>query len=163
MAEDVRDEVVIRVQGVLAKNNLVPKNLIRRVVIQNIELKFTSFSCSPMRAKFLNQQAEITGLESTTFKESVAKLDSVNDLFAQHLAGIELSSTTERVSMGEKTIVASNRIFTAKTDVPTEQDTEFHNGLDPLQLLAKLKSTDLIHAPGNIVKYFRRGTQSDHR
>ncbi|KAJ7030580.1 hypothetical protein C8F04DRAFT_1186619 [Mycena alexandri] len=49
---------------------------------------------------------------------------------------------------------ASNRVFTSKDEAPTDQDNDFAEGLDPIGMLAKLKTSNLIHAPENIVQYF---------
>ncbi|KAJ6520780.1 hypothetical protein DFH09DRAFT_1426698 [Mycena vulgaris] len=139
--DGVSDEIVVRIQGILTKNNLVPKN---------------AQTCGARKVMFLSQRAEICGMGTATFNEAMSKIASVTEYFEQHLAGAELSSITETESTEGRLFVASNRLFTNKTDAPTEQDTEFQNGVDPLNVLQKLKNNDLIHAPDNIVKYFKR-------
>lgn len=52
---------------------------------------------------------------------------------------------------------ANNRLFSRRCDVPNEQDNEFQDGVDSIGKLARLKGTELIHAPDNIVKYYRVG------
>ncbi|KAJ7677841.1 hypothetical protein DFH06DRAFT_1316636 [Mycena polygramma] len=131
--DEVKDEVVIRLQGILTKNNLVPKN-----------------------AQFLSQHAEICGLGTDTFNDAMEKVGVVNDLFAQQLAGVEMVPVGERVGDMMDAFSASNRIFSSKVDVPTEQDNEFQPGVDPIKLLTKMKNGELIHAPDNIVTYFKR-------
>ncbi|KAJ7927370.1 hypothetical protein B0H13DRAFT_1861367 [Mycena leptocephala] len=146
--DEVNDEIVIRLQGILTRNNLVPKNLA---------------SCPAAKVQFLTQNAEIHGAETATFKESMAKLDAIRELFAQHLVGVELVPIAERSSTTGNLFSASNRIFTLKSDSPTEQDNEFQLGVDPMRMLARKKTGDLIHAPDNIVKYFKRVAHKDHQ
>ncbi len=110
----------------------------------------------------MSQNAEIHGAETETFKDSMEKLDAIRELFAQHLVGVELLPVAERSSTTGNLFSASNRIFTLKSDSPTEQDNEFQTGVDPMRMLARMKNTDLIHAPDNIVKYFRRVAHEDH-
>ncbi|KAJ7255609.1 hypothetical protein C8J57DRAFT_1473160 [Mycena rebaudengoi] len=90
--DGVLDEVVVRLQGVLTKNNLVPKNAV----------------------------------------------------------AVSMSSTAETTSTFGKSFSASNRLFTSKTEAPTEQDNDFQYGVDPIGTLHRLKGADLIHAPDNI-------------
>ncbi|KAJ7615628.1 hypothetical protein DFH06DRAFT_1343596 [Mycena polygramma] len=139
--DEVSDEVVVRIQGILIKNNLVPKNV---------------RSCPSHRAPFLTQSAEITGLNTETFVASLGMLPSVQGIFGDHLAGVEIINTTVNHSAMGDSLCASNRIFTYRQDLPTEQDNRFQDGVDPLGHLAKLKTDELIHAPENIVKYYAR-------
>ncbi|KAJ7631399.1 hypothetical protein DFH06DRAFT_1337810 [Mycena polygramma] len=143
--EEVKDEVVMRLQGILTKNNLVPKNVA---------------SCPRAKAQFLSQHAEICGLGTDTFKDAMEKVGTINDLFAQQLAGVEIIPMGDRVGDTADAFASSNRIFTSKVDVPTEQDNDFQPGVDPMKLLEKMKSGELIHAPDNIVTYFKR-TKAD--
>ncbi|KAJ7672315.1 hypothetical protein DFH06DRAFT_1124221 [Mycena polygramma] len=145
--DEVKDEIVFRLQGVLKKNNLVPKNLA---------------SCPRAKAPFLSQQAEICGLGSETFNESLAKIAVIHDLFSQQLAGVEMTPMGERGGGAADVVSASNRIFTLRADVPTEQDNDFQRGVDPVKLLAKMKTGELIHAPENIVTYFKRAQKEDN-
>ncbi|KAJ6481343.1 hypothetical protein C8R47DRAFT_1218505 [Mycena vitilis] len=141
--DDVRDEVVLRIQGVLTKNNLSFTHV-------------SSFSCPRAKAQFLSQHAEICGLGTATFKDAMEKVSAINDMFSQQLAGVEMIPMGGRVGDTTDTFSSSNRVFTSKVDVPTEQDNEFQPGVDPLKLLAKMKNGELIHAPDNIVTYFKR-------
>ncbi|KAJ7270156.1 hypothetical protein B0H12DRAFT_1067550 [Mycena haematopus] len=144
---DVKTEIVLRVQGILTKNNLVP---------QGVD------SCLPAKAQYLSQHAEICGLDTSTFNDSVAKLEAINNVFAQHLMCAKFIPIAGVTGTSPFTMAASNRVFTWRSDLAaTEQDNEFQNGVDPFRLLAKLKTVDLIHAPENIVKYFRRVAISD--
>ncbi|KAJ6548899.1 hypothetical protein B0H19DRAFT_1074704 [Mycena capillaripes] len=139
--DEVSDEVIVRIQGILVKNNLVPKNV---------------RSCPQHKAQFLTQSAEITGLGTTTFDAALSKMQSIENRFGEHLAGVELTNNiVARATIGE-VFSASNRIFTPHQEVPTEQDNHFEEGVDPLGHLARMKRGDLIHAPENIVKYFAR-------
>ncbi|KAJ7915334.1 hypothetical protein B0H13DRAFT_2324433 [Mycena leptocephala] len=138
--DEVMDEVVFRVQGILIKNNLVPKN---------------TDSCPVRKVGFICQHIEICGLESDTFKEAVAKTEEVNDRFAEHFSSVTvLRLARPKTSLGAA-LSASNRLFTHKTDAPTEQDNEFAEGVDPTGVLDRLKTRDLIHAPDNMVRYYK--------
>ncbi|KAJ6536053.1 hypothetical protein B0H19DRAFT_963133, partial [Mycena capillaripes] len=144
--DDVQDEIVVRVQGILTKNNLVPKNV---------------HSCSPAKAQFLSQHAELCGFRSTTFQESMAKLTTVHEIFQQHLVGINITPLVEHADERSDTLGANNRIFTLRSDAPTEQDNSFQVGVDPMRLLSRFKAGGLIHAPENIVKYFKKPSNDD--
>ncbi|KAJ7027191.1 hypothetical protein C8F04DRAFT_1267335 [Mycena alexandri] len=139
--DELNDELVIRVQGILTKNNLVPRNV---------------QSCAPNKAQYLSQHIEICGAATSTFTESMANLQAVADRFEHQLAGIEIAPMQEVARAPDDIFVASNRIFTLKSDVPAEQDNFFQDGVDSAGLLHKLKRRDYIHAPENIVKYYRK-------
>ncbi|KAJ7032302.1 hypothetical protein C8F04DRAFT_1262050 [Mycena alexandri] len=138
--DDVSDEMVVRIQGVLTKNNLVPKN---------------TRMCSQQKAQFLSQSAEITGLRTDTFAIAIGNLTAIEQKFGEHLPGTDVVGS-ECGNIKSCTFAASNRIFTSQGDAPTEQDTAFHEGVDPMGHMARLKTGDLIHAPDNMVKYFKR-------
>jgi hypothetical protein len=104
----------------------------------------------------LTQGAEIVGLNTATFAEALSNIASIEARFGEHLAGVEISNNlVGQGSIGEA-FISSNRIFTPHQDVPTEQDNQFQDGIDPLGHLAKLKKGELIHAPENVVMYFAR-------
>ncbi|KAJ7629626.1 hypothetical protein B0H17DRAFT_1218102 [Mycena rosella] len=119
-AEDgdgITDEVVFHLQGIIAKNELVPKNV---------------YKCGAKKALYLTQYVEITGIQTDTFAACVSNVLSIHEKFGAHLAGVQMADLS-----------------------PNEQDNEFEPGVDTVGRLAKLKGSDLIHAPENIVKYFR--------
>ncbi|KAJ7622776.1 hypothetical protein DFH06DRAFT_1340649 [Mycena polygramma] len=68
----------------------------------------------------------------------------------------------EAAGVAGDVVSASNRIFTLKADVPTEQDNDFQRGVDPIRLLTKMKTGELIHAPDNIVTYFKRSKTEEN-
>ncbi|KAJ7025319.1 hypothetical protein C8F04DRAFT_1269348 [Mycena alexandri] len=99
----------------------------------------------------MSQHIKICGLQSTTFKEAMEKTQEVTDRFVDHLAGVKVVDLPRPNSVLGPVLSASNRIFTAKDECPTEQDNEFAEGLDPVGTLAKMKTQNLIHAPENMV------------
>jgi hypothetical protein len=109
------------------------------------------------------QYLEICGLSSDTFAISVAKLEEVNQRFADHFSGVKVVGIARPAASLGPALGASNRIFTLKTDAPTEQDNAFAEGLDPVGVLEKLKSRELIHAPDNMVKYYKCVPNPDDR
>ncbi|KAJ7793089.1 hypothetical protein B0H13DRAFT_2393789 [Mycena leptocephala] len=133
--EDVSDEVIVRIQGVLVKNNLVPKN---------------------NKAQFLTQAVEVVGLETETFGAALSAIPNIKIRFSEHLAGVDITNNIVSYGSVGEVFPASNRIFTPHQDVPTEQDNHFQEGINPLGYLASLKNRDLIHAPENIIKYYSR-------
>ncbi|KAJ7758175.1 hypothetical protein DFH07DRAFT_1025030 [Mycena maculata] len=139
--DEVSDEIIARIQGVLTKNNLVPRNV---------------HSCSQHKAQFLSQSVEISGLRTATFGEAISKISTVHDRFGEHLGGTTMLDIPSFDTGVGPVFSASNRLFTLKSDCPTEQDVEFHEGIDTLGLLNRLKSGELIHAPENMVKFFKR-------
>ncbi|KAJ7854013.1 hypothetical protein B0H13DRAFT_1903826 [Mycena leptocephala] len=138
--DEVLDEVVFRVQGVLLKNNLTPKN---------------TESCPPRKVAFICQHLEICGLSSEVFKAAVAKTEEVNDRFSEHFSSVTVVSLARPSTGLGPALSASNRLFTQKGDAPTEQDNDFVDGVDPTGSLERLKTRDLIHAPENMVRYFK--------
>ncbi|KAJ7705899.1 hypothetical protein B0H16DRAFT_1482032 [Mycena metata] len=145
--DDTRDEIVYRVQGVLMKNNLIPKN---------------ASTCTARQTPFLCQHVEICGLSSATFKTAMEKTQEVTDRFVEHLVGTKVADIPRPRSDIGGLLSASNRIFTSKDDAPNEQHNEFADGLDPMGVLARLKSPNLIHAPENIVQYFKRVVEDEN-
>ncbi|KAJ7626518.1 hypothetical protein DFH06DRAFT_1141829 [Mycena polygramma] len=144
--DGVSDEVIFRVQGILLKNNLTPKN---------------TATCPPRKIPFICQHLEISGLKSETFRLAIAQIEEVNQQFHEHFSGSTVLDLARPVSSLGPGLGASNRLFTMKADAPTEQDTEFVDGLDPTGSLEKLKTRDLIHAPENMVSYFRYNASAE--
>ncbi|KAJ6459155.1 hypothetical protein C8R47DRAFT_1226694 [Mycena vitilis] len=136
----VSDEVIFRAQGIVLKNNLTPKNTV---------------SCPARKVPFICQHIEVCGLDSPTFREAIAKTEEVNERFHEHFSSVTVVDLVRPASSLGPVIAASNRLFTIKTDAPTKQDTDFVDGLDPTGALEKLKHRELIHAPDNMVHYFR--------
>ncbi|KAJ7114865.1 hypothetical protein C8R44DRAFT_880931 [Mycena epipterygia] len=144
--DDVTDEAVIKVQGVVTRANLVPKNI---------------NACPIAKVIHLSQHVEICGLDTVTFDAAMLKVDEVYERFQEHLAGADIPAARAcSPSIIGKVFNASNRIFTFKSDAPTEQHSEFQFGVDALKKLDKLriKTKTVIHAPDNIVKYYQRAT-----
>ncbi|KAJ6474031.1 hypothetical protein C8R47DRAFT_1221280 [Mycena vitilis] len=139
--EDVLDEIVLRIQGIVTKNNLVPRNL---------------RSCTLAKAQFLSQHVEICGLDTATFEASMGQINAIHELFSDYLSGIDITPVPDGPNSTNCSLGAANRVFSRKYDLPTEQDNDFEPGLDPIGLLDKLKGTEFFHAPENMVKYFRR-------
>lgn len=105
---------------------------------------------------YLAQSVEIRGLRTSTFEEAMARLAIVDGRFSEYLAGTDLTGSAVEASRPGGSFLASNRVFTLRSDAPTEQDNHFGEGVDPMGALARFKRADLIHAPDNIVKYFKR-------
>ncbi|KAJ7130015.1 hypothetical protein C8R43DRAFT_957225 [Mycena crocata] len=139
--DDVADEVVLRLQGILTKNNLVPKNV---------------HKCSADKALTLSQHAEIRGERTSTFEEAMYKIEGIFERFEHHLPGFIVKGNRDCLKNGQNHFSASNRIFTVQNEAPTEQDNAFQKGVDVMNRLAKFKNGELIHAPENIVKYYKR-------
>ncbi|KAJ7661403.1 hypothetical protein DFH06DRAFT_949846, partial [Mycena polygramma] len=140
--QDVATEVVFIIQGVLTKANLVP-------------------NCKPNQVIKLAQYAEICGLGSSLFEESMANAGTVHDRFAQHFSGATVSKWVPVLGPIGSVYSASNRLFTMKADAPTEQGTDFEPGVDPTGALENLRTSDMFHGPENVVKYFRKETDEE--
>ncbi|KAJ6457540.1 hypothetical protein C8R47DRAFT_1227354 [Mycena vitilis] len=144
--EDVTDEVIVRIQGVLVKNNLIPKN---------------TAMCPPRKIAYICQHLEICGLTSNTFRDAIAKTEEVNQRFSEHLSSVTvLDLARPSTSLGPG-LTASNRLFTLKTEAPTEQDNDFVEGVDPTGALDRLKTREMIHASENMVRYFKCVTDAE--
>ncbi|KAJ7603700.1 hypothetical protein DFH06DRAFT_1349992 [Mycena polygramma] len=103
------DEVVFRLQGVLTRNDLVPKN------IQN---------CTDRKFKSLTQYIQICGIQAPAFTAAMARLTTIHQKFAQHLSSASFTPLIEVEGPGRS-------------------------------------AEDLIHAPANMVKYFRLHTNKN--
>ncbi|KAJ7187200.1 hypothetical protein C8R46DRAFT_1207165 [Mycena filopes] len=145
--QEVSDELVVRIQGIVLRNNLVPKNV---------------QACSPTKAQFLSQHIEICGAGTASFDKAVHNLVSVHSRFVQQLAGLEVNPMADGGGRTQDFFAASNRIFTLKSDVPAEQDNTFQDGVDSAGFLCRLKREDYIHAPENVVLYFRKKNASEY-
>jgi hypothetical protein len=108
------------------------------------------------KALRLVQQVEISGMGTRTFYEAMNRMEIAQERFSQHFCGFPVTIWKARTGVTGQTLAASNRIFTLKTDYPTEQDTGFQDGMDPIGELEKLKSASLFHSQENIVRYFKR-------
>ncbi|KAJ7768498.1 hypothetical protein B0H16DRAFT_1716488 [Mycena metata] len=139
--DGVADEVVFAVQGVVSKANLVPTN------VQRMDHR---------KALRLTQQVEVTGLETGIFEEAMNQMEAAQDIFVQHFSGVSVTKLCAQTIRGGRTLGASNRLFTLRSDCPTEQGSEFQPGMDPLGSLEKLTSEELFHGPKNIVRFYKR-------
>jgi hypothetical protein len=101
------------------------------------------------------QYIEICGLEADTFRDAMTKTEEINQRFAEHFSTTNVVDLVRPQTSFGLAFSSSNRFFTLKTDAPTEQDNTFSDGVDPVGVLEKMKTRDLIHAPENIVKYFK--------
>jgi hypothetical protein len=155
--EDVADELVFRLQGILVKNNLIPRNLEKCClsVPSAVARSQCPFSLPSRKKAYVSQYIEICGLDSATFLSAMRKTEEINQRFAEHFSTTTVVDLIRpRCSFG-LAFSCSNRFFTLKTDAPTEQDNPFSDGVDPIGVLEKMKTRDLIHAPENMVKYFK--------
>ncbi|KAJ7822233.1 hypothetical protein B0H13DRAFT_2376771 [Mycena leptocephala] len=134
------EEAMFRVQGILTENKLVPRDLPPP---------------GSRQIRYLAQHAELCGLETETFAIAKAKIAEIKQRFAEHLCNAVFQIASEKVGPFGSTVTATNRFFTCKRDAPTEQDGEFEDGVDPMGVLSRLKTEDLIHAAENRVKYFK--------
>ncbi|KAJ7036891.1 hypothetical protein C8F04DRAFT_1180916 [Mycena alexandri] len=141
-SDGIPDEVVFAVQGIICRSNLVPTNV-------------------QQKALRLTQHLEITGFETGVFEEAMTRLEIAQDIFAQHFCGLPVIRLSTPIGRTGRVLGASNRLFTLKVDSPTEQGSEFQPGMDPLGALERLKTEELIHAPENIVRYYKRSADKE--
>ncbi|KAJ7441880.1 hypothetical protein FB451DRAFT_1057947 [Mycena latifolia] len=103
------------------------------------------------KALRLIQHAEVAGLNTPVFEQGIARIDSTHERIFQHFIGLTVIKLGSASGKFGSTLGTSNRIFTLKSDPPTEQGTEFQYGVDPLGELEKLKSDQLIHSQDNVL------------
>ncbi|KAJ7758613.1 hypothetical protein B0H16DRAFT_1457148 [Mycena metata] len=135
------DEVVFAVQGILTNVSLVP------VTGEKLEAR---------RAIRLGQRAEISGLNSQTFEDAIAKLEASHDKFQQFFGGQSIQRLVMQNGHFGRALATSNRIFTMRSDYPHEQSTSFEQGVDPLGVLERMSTREIFHGPDNVVKYYRK-------
>ncbi|KAJ7708003.1 hypothetical protein B0H16DRAFT_1345143, partial [Mycena metata] len=144
------DEVVFAVQGILSNISLVP-------VTGESELE-------ARRAIRLGQRAEISGLNSQTFEDAIAKLEASHDKFQQFFGGQSIQRLVMQTGHFGRVLATSNRIFTMRSDHPHEQSTSFEQGVDPLGVLERMSTREIFHGLDNVVKYYRKlSDRSDGR
>jgi hypothetical protein len=119
-------------------------------------LLLTICASLPSRKKaYVSQYIEICGLDSATFRSAMTKTEEINQRFAEHFSTTNVVDLIRPPCSFGLAFSCSNRFFTLRTDAPTEQDNVFLEGVDPIGVLEKMKTRDLIHAPENMVKYFK--------
>ncbi|KAJ7035867.1 hypothetical protein C8F04DRAFT_920727, partial [Mycena alexandri] len=142
------DEVVFAVQGIICSTYL-------------LQPFAHTLSMDHRKALRLTQHLEITGFETGVFEEAMTRLEIAQDIFAQHFCGLPVIRLSTPIGRTGRVLGASNRLFTLKVDSPTEQGSEFQPGMDPLGALERLKTEELIHAPENIVRYYKRSADKE--
>jgi hypothetical protein len=86
----------------------------------------------------------------------MTKLEAAQERLCQHFCGLSVIKCTAQPGRFGQTLCASTRLFTLKSDAPTEQDTTFQPGVDPVGELERIKSADVFHGRDNVVHYFKR-------
>ncbi|KAJ6486004.1 hypothetical protein C8R45DRAFT_931026 [Mycena sanguinolenta] len=104
----------------------------------------------------LTQAADVIGLDSNTFEDTLLKVPAIAKWFEEHLLDATLINNVVSTRPIGNVFGVGNRLFTSRQNAPTEQDNPFHPGLDLLGFLASMKGESYIHSPENMVHYFTR-------
>ncbi|KAJ7474494.1 hypothetical protein B0H11DRAFT_2236179 [Mycena galericulata] len=141
----VEAELVFRIQGILAKKNLVPGDLSR---------------IDPAKVGNLSQQVTVVGAGSQLFQVSLANMKHFHALFKRHFPG----STVTNLAGAENGVLglnASNRYFTFTQDEPSAIHVAFAHGVDPIGQLQAFVGPNLVHSTENQVAYYKTGIDLD--
>ncbi|KAJ7482851.1 hypothetical protein B0H11DRAFT_2232228 [Mycena galericulata] len=140
---EVDMEMVIRVQGILAKVELVPGN------VSKFNMK---------RAANLSRRVQLIGARSPLFETAVSNTKVVQDVFVRFFRGKRVNEWSISEDLTETYLNASNRFFTTVTDNPKASMVLFGDGVDPLGVFTKLQHASggqLVHTDDNVVHYFK--------
>jgi hypothetical protein len=157
--DQVAEEAVFSIQGVLSGKNLPPvtekikwvKATLRRDNSQNNQTR------SPSQARYLRQGVALVGYGTTTFNNAIISAQEIYGLFDRNLPEGSLEPWalgTASMAQGT-TFEASNRYFTSKRDAPDMEPVPISPLIDPRGILEGLKKEELLHGEENQVYYYR--------
>ncbi|KAJ7429590.1 hypothetical protein B0H11DRAFT_2265213 [Mycena galericulata] len=139
----VDTKMVIRIQGILAKVELIPGN------VSKFDTK---------RAANLSQRVQLVGAGSPLFETAIINTKVITDVFARFFRGKRINDWNVGEELTDTYLNASNRFFTSAIDEPDATAVPFGDGVDPLGVFEKLQrasSGQLVHTSDNVVHYFK--------
>ncbi|KAJ7080874.1 hypothetical protein C8R43DRAFT_965665 [Mycena crocata] len=112
------EELVIFMQGILSKVDLIPRNINGRVKMRAEIGNANQFECirfTGKKALKLSRYVELTGGGSDLFKQGVENVQAINNYVGRYFLGVPLAKCS--CSGGPDNIGISNRYFTSRTVV----------------------------------------------
>jgi hypothetical protein len=103
----------------------------------------------------MHQGLSVTGGGLLLFDTAVVGLNTIRIIFDQAVNDGVLTEYSSLNSDGYTSIDASNRYFTSKQDVSSDGHLQFPKLVDPRGFLASITGHDIVHAPENVVDYYK--------
>ena len=110
----------------------------------------------PEDARFLHQYVQLTGLDTSLFKDVVHNLRTLYAEFSRHFQDGDLHIWNPDTFMTHPALNIYNRYFYNTKDCPNQAAIAFGDTIDPTHALAAMGlASGLIHTGDNQVEYFK--------
>jgi hypothetical protein len=98
----------------------------------------------------------MTGFQTPSFQAAADNLSSIYAVFARCVPPTKLQAWVLDNYEDFCSVSASNRLFTARTEAPTDPALELGRDVDPQGKLAELAQGQYFHGEDNKVRYWER-------
>ena len=98
----------------------------------------------------------MTGFQTPSFQAAADNLSSIYAVFARCVPPTKLQAWVLDNYDDFRSVSASNRLFTARTEAPTDPALELGRDVDPQGKLAELAQGQYFHGEDNKVRYWER-------
>ena len=105
---------------------------------------------------YLQQNIAITGAGLSRFDDAIQGLHIIESVFAREYQENQLEKYQPSTYHGYSIIDSSNRYFSARGDISSDDHLVYPTTIDPHGFLHELLSDDLVYAPDNIVQYYQQ-------
>ena len=105
---------------------------------------------------YLQQNIAITGAGLSRFNDAIQGLHIIESVFAREYQENQLEKYQPSTYHGFSSIDSSNRYFSARCDIPSDDHLMFPTNTDPHGFLHELLTDDLAYAPDNVVQYYQQ-------
>ncbi|KAF8902970.1 hypothetical protein CPB84DRAFT_1846097 [Gymnopilus junonius] len=136
-----REEVVLMVQGIIAKKDLPPFE--------------DKISPSSTHTQHLRQSITLIGSQTPTFMRALDNVGKIHALFS-HLVGHKNLQACHIIAMHhqEQALEMLNRYFTPRKQAQEVEEFTLGHDIDPKDILKKATRNRLVHIEDNIVQYY---------
>ncbi|KAF8802342.1 hypothetical protein BYT27DRAFT_7112844, partial [Phlegmacium glaucopus] len=150
MNNQVAEEAVFTIQGVLSAKNLPPIELLMRGNSQTVEPRTSS------QARYLCQGIGLVGYGTTTFEKAISSTQEIYGIFDRNVQDASLESWALTTSTVQGSIFeASNRYLTLKRDTPDMQPVSISPLVDPHSILKRLTKEGFWYEEENNMHYYQ--------
>jgi hypothetical protein len=105
---------------------------------------------------YLQQNIAITGGGLPYFDDAIQGLHIIESLFAREYQEDKLEVYQPSTHLSFSSIDCSNRYFSPRADISSDDHLAFPSNIDPHGFLHELLSNDLAYAPDNVVEYYQQ-------
>ncbi|KAL6301050.1 hypothetical protein BKA93DRAFT_739447 [Sparassis latifolia] len=146
MTANIRDEMVLYIQGYVWKRMLPP---------------VTRHNQLPTHIISAKQSISLAGLGAKSFDNGIKAIINLHQLMSERVNRATLTPWTPRRIQNEVLLDFSNRYFSSPKDAVGEEAIEFGIETDPFGIL-KNQIEGYIHTTDNKVLYYERSTLDEH-